>query len=204
MDGSDEPTGLMAFEASFEPDYVERYRRWHTCEHMPERLGIPGFVSGRRYRALDGAPRFLMIYETRDPGVLSSEPYRAALDRPTPWTQEALARFRDPVRGAYRLAASSGAAGALPAPYVRTLHYDGSEAEVGALTGPGRVRLYALDEAGSGIATAERATHGGGPGRQGILLLAENRHAPFEVAPPEGAADVEAGEWYLEMAYDQP
>lgn len=29
---------------------VEReFDRWHTIEHMPERLGIPGFLRGRRY-----------------------------------------------------------------------------------------------------------------------------------------------------------
>ena len=28
--------------------------RWHTREHMPERIGVPGFLGGRRY--LDAAP----------------------------------------------------------------------------------------------------------------------------------------------------
>ena len=29
------------------------YNLWHTREHMPERLGIPGFDVGRRYVGLE-------------------------------------------------------------------------------------------------------------------------------------------------------
>ena len=25
------------------------YNTWHTRQHMPERLGVPGFLVGRRY-----------------------------------------------------------------------------------------------------------------------------------------------------------
>ncbi len=39
---------------------------WHLHEHMPERLGIPGFLRGRRYRAADKEtkPEFFTLYET--------------------------------------------------------------------------------------------------------------------------------------------
>ena len=33
-------------------DFIE----WHVKEHMPERVGLPGFLSGRRYTAIDGHP----------------------------------------------------------------------------------------------------------------------------------------------------
>lgn len=29
--------------------FEREFDRWHTIEHMPERLGIPGFLRGRRY-----------------------------------------------------------------------------------------------------------------------------------------------------------
>ena len=31
--------------------YERELDRWHTIEHMPERLGVPGFLRGRRFRA---------------------------------------------------------------------------------------------------------------------------------------------------------
>ncbi len=43
-----EATGLMAFWADVEADYVAEFRQWHNCEHVPERVGIPGFTVGRR------------------------------------------------------------------------------------------------------------------------------------------------------------
>ena len=30
--------------------YEREFDRWHTIEHMPERLGVPGFLRGRRYK----------------------------------------------------------------------------------------------------------------------------------------------------------
>ena len=40
---------------------------WHLSEHMPERVGIPGFLRGRRYRAADDKthPEFFTLYETQ-------------------------------------------------------------------------------------------------------------------------------------------
>jgi hypothetical protein len=39
--------GLMAFWASFERQDLARYVEWHNCEHMAERVSIPGFQTGR-------------------------------------------------------------------------------------------------------------------------------------------------------------
>ncbi len=103
-----EATGLMAFWADVEADYVTEFRQWHNCEHVPERVGIPGFMVGRRYCGIGGAPMFFMTYETGDPGVLGSEPYLTRLDDPTPWTRKSVARFRNGVRTIYRLEASAG------------------------------------------------------------------------------------------------
>ena len=48
-----EPAGLMAFWADIDPDYEMRFLEWHNCEHMPERVSVPGFCEGRRYRGID-------------------------------------------------------------------------------------------------------------------------------------------------------
>jgi hypothetical protein len=35
--------------ADFAPEIVPELGDWHTHEHMPERLGIPGFLRGTRW-----------------------------------------------------------------------------------------------------------------------------------------------------------
>ena len=103
-----EPTGPMAFWGDVKADYIAEFRQWHKCEHVPERVGIPGFTVGRRDRGIGEAPMFFMTYETEDPGVLSGAPYLTRLNDPTPWTRKSVARLRNGVRTVYRLKASAG------------------------------------------------------------------------------------------------
>ena len=68
---------------------------WHSHEHMPERVGIPGFLRARRLVATDGSePRFLVIYEVRDAAVMVSSEYLERLNHPTPWSQRTMADNR--------------------------------------------------------------------------------------------------------------
>ena len=39
------------------------FHEWHAREHFPERLGVPGFLRGRRYVVEDGEPRYFTLYE---------------------------------------------------------------------------------------------------------------------------------------------
>ena len=85
------------------------YNDWHTREHMPERVGIPGFEAGRRFvdRSLDHH-RYFTLYEAATLDVLGSAAYRARLDAPTPWTHKVQPTFTNFVRAACRAAASEG------------------------------------------------------------------------------------------------
>ena len=84
---------------------------WHNTEHVPERLGIPGFLRGRRCSAVDAAssPEYLTIYELADGGIATSEPYLARLDAPSPWTLRAQSRFRNTVRALTEIKSTNGA-----------------------------------------------------------------------------------------------
>ncbi|HXH84158.1 MAG TPA: hypothetical protein VNN07_14715 [Candidatus Tectomicrobia bacterium] len=85
----------------------EDFEGWYRRQHLPERLGVPGFMRGRRYRAAGGGhPEFFTLYETRDGDVLSSAPYLERLNDPTPWTRRALPRMARMVRNGYRLLAT--------------------------------------------------------------------------------------------------
>jgi hypothetical protein len=176
-----EGTGLLAFRADIDPDYLLRFQEWHNCEHMPERVAIDGFVLGLRYRSVSQANRFLMCYRTRTPEVLSSPAYLAALDRPTEWTRESLTHFRQPNRSAYRLASAGGTEYAQPAPYLGTVRFErepGDQvARVAATVGASSWRLYEVDTGATGVKTSERKIYGGTPGAERFL-------AWFELALP--------------------
>jgi hypothetical protein len=85
------------------------FSRWHTREHMPERLGVPGFEVGRRYENSSlQMYRYFTIYEGRDLGVFESEPYLQRLNNPTPWSTRMQPHFRNFIRGACVVVVSTG------------------------------------------------------------------------------------------------
>jgi len=83
---------------------------WHATEHMPERIAIPGFLRGRRYRAIDQQthPEFFTLYELETFSVTTSQSYLARLNAPTSWTKKATAEFRNTARGLGRVLTSVG------------------------------------------------------------------------------------------------
>ena len=72
----------------------EEFNAWYDCEHLPERLSIPGFRSARRWVA-DGKPgegKYLATYELESPAVLASPAYLSFFEKPTPWSQRCLGK----------------------------------------------------------------------------------------------------------------
>jgi len=64
------------------------YETWHSREHVPERLGIPGILAGRRYVNGQGPlPAYFTLYPLSDLSVLSSPDYEAVVGRPTAWSR---------------------------------------------------------------------------------------------------------------------
>jgi hypothetical protein len=84
------------------------FQDWHSHEHQAERVGLPGFRRGRRCEAIDGAPRYLILYEVDELATLISKPYMDRLNDPTPWTQRAVANFRNANRTLSAVQASHG------------------------------------------------------------------------------------------------
>jgi hypothetical protein len=66
---------------------LEAFYDWMIGEHMPERLAIPGFLVGRRFRKTSGPSRFLTIYEVESMQVLRGPHYLERLNNPTPLTR---------------------------------------------------------------------------------------------------------------------
>jgi hypothetical protein len=85
------------------------YNVWHTRQHMPERLGVPGFRVGRRYvdRNRD-QHRYFTLYEGTTLETFSSEAYRARLNSPTAWSARTQPTFLNFARSACVVTASLG------------------------------------------------------------------------------------------------
>jgi hypothetical protein len=85
----------------------EEFDHWHAHEHMPERLGIPGFLRGSRWVAEQGSGYFI-LYEVQSEAVLTSAAYLERLNNPTPWSRRMMPHHRNMVRGLCRIEASYG------------------------------------------------------------------------------------------------
>ena len=100
---------FLALWNGIQPAREREYDRWHTFEHVPERLRVEGIVGGVRYWAPEREElRYFTLYETRTIDVLASAAYRARLDAPTPWTRKVQPTFTNFVRAACRTSASEG------------------------------------------------------------------------------------------------
>ena len=101
---------VVAIWNGIAPEARTQFYDWHTNEHMPERVGIPGFRRGRRYIAADAdtAPEFFTLYEADTMQVLQGSDYANRLNNPTPGTRATTAQFRDTSRALSRVVVSHG------------------------------------------------------------------------------------------------
>jgi hypothetical protein len=97
---------LLSFDVA--ADAVEEHDRWHTHEHLPERLAIPGFLRGTRWVATSEGPRYMVVYEVESLATLSSPAYLARLNDPTPWTTRIMPSYRGMRRGLCSVLGSFG------------------------------------------------------------------------------------------------
>ncbi|MDP6389795.1 MAG: hypothetical protein QF654_07885 [Alphaproteobacteria bacterium] len=161
--------GVMAFWHDIAEDTEADFLHWHTYEHMPERVGIPGFRRGRRYVAVGSGPKYFTFYETESLATLTSKAYLDRLDDPTPWTQRSVSNFRNSTRTLCTVLASYGhGEGAA----MLTVRFSSAEGEDEALRGrladtlfpelarrPGLIGAHLIrgDEAASRTETGEKA-----------------------------------------------
>jgi hypothetical protein len=84
------------------------FEDWHSHEHFPERMGIPGFLRGSRWHSLSNAEGFFVMYELAGYETLTSPHYVARLNDPTPWSTKMMPHHRNMVRSQCRAVASYG------------------------------------------------------------------------------------------------
>jgi hypothetical protein len=94
------------------PEMREEFEDWHSREHMPERLAIPGFLRGTRWIAESGEPSYFVLYEVESLQTITAGAYLERLNNPTPWSRTMMPHHRHMVRSLCVLRAGWG--GGLP------------------------------------------------------------------------------------------
>ncbi|MDM0107907.1 hypothetical protein QTH97_23370 [Variovorax sp. J22R24] len=74
------------------------FEDWHSHEHFPERLGIPGFRRGTRWTSATGGEGIFVMYELEAHATLSSPAYLERLNAPSPWSTKMMPHHRNMVR----------------------------------------------------------------------------------------------------------
>ena len=64
------------------PAHRIEFEDWHSHEHFPERLSIPGFLRGSRWAS--SSEGFFVMYELEIYDILTSPHYLQRLNNPTP------------------------------------------------------------------------------------------------------------------------
>jgi hypothetical protein len=169
------------------PAARHEFEDWHTHEHFPERLRVPGFLRGSRWTSADGGEGIFVLYELEGHHVLSSPEYLARLNAPTPWSAKLMPQHRDMVRTQNHVLESRGAAIARLAMTIRLSP---------APDRPGELRAGLASRVGE-IACA--------PGISGAHLL---RHEAPDLAQTteqrmRGSAD-RAADWVLVVCAYEP
>ncbi len=101
-------TAVLAFWTEIAAPAEADFNAWYNRQHLPERLGVPGFRSGARYRSVSGRRRYFAFYETEGMATLNSEAYLARLDNPTAWTRRIMPEMLNAARSAFHVPAKLG------------------------------------------------------------------------------------------------
>jgi hypothetical protein len=90
------------------PAHRAEFEDWHSHEHFPERMSIPGFLRGSRWASSAGGEGFFVMYELDAYETLTSPHYLARLNDPTPWSTKMMPHHRNMVRSQCRVMQSFG------------------------------------------------------------------------------------------------
>jgi hypothetical protein len=89
-------------------DHRDEFGDWHSHEHFPERVRIPGFRRGSRWTSTTNREGFFALYELDKYETLTSPEYLERLNHPTPWSTKMMPHHLNMVRSQCRVLVSYG------------------------------------------------------------------------------------------------
>jgi hypothetical protein len=193
------------------PESVTEHDEWHSREHMPERLSVPGFRRGTRWVSPSRVPRYFVMYEVAELDVLGSAAYLERLNNPTPWTAKMMKGYRGMTRGLCVPTVGAGSGLGRMALLVRFAPAPGREAELqhwltyglvpSVVARPGVVCAYLLERGLVPQMTAEQQIRGKDTDVRSVLLVT-GYEADALTALPEQVMSADAL-WQHGAAQDQ-
>jgi hypothetical protein len=157
------------------------WEEWHSVEHMPERIGIPGFLRGTRWVGVRDEGAYFVLYETAELGTITSGPYLERLNQPTPWSQRMMPHHKNMVRSLCVVRGGYGEG----VPYaMATVRFSPAREPPAPPRRKGVTCAYLLQSPVAAPATAEQKMRGGGDkGIDWALLV-----GGYDVSAVEAAA----------------
>ncbi len=76
--------GIFMVFTDVDPKHEEEFNAWYDTEHLSDVLAVPGVLSGARYSAYKGGPKYLAVYELSSSDVFGSPGFQKLLQEPTP------------------------------------------------------------------------------------------------------------------------
>ena len=184
---SDSRIGMVVIWNDIKEEMRDEFVQWHSIEHLPERVSIPGFISGQRWYGEHASPQYLTTYVTQNTGVLTSDAYIQRLNDPTPWTLKTVAAFRHTCRVAgeviWEYGSKKGYGGHILAIRITELedltilteHLNAlANNPMLGFTGLLRARMVLTAPRASQLPTAERAIRTGDQNEPHMVLLLES------------------------------
>jgi hypothetical protein len=89
---------VLAIWVDIDPADEEAFNHWHSREHVQERVGLPGWLRGSRFKGVERPQRYLLFYDAETTAAFDSAAYYARLKDPTPLSRAIFPRFRNPWR----------------------------------------------------------------------------------------------------------
>ncbi|MES5099042.1 hypothetical protein ABUK73_12500 [Agrobacterium sp. BA1120] len=99
---------ILALWNDYPSNLAEEYASWHTFEHVPERLTVPGMQAARRYVSASQSETYFTLYELENLGVIEHPAYLDLVRNPTPWSLKMRQHFSRVLRIPGEIAASGG------------------------------------------------------------------------------------------------
>ena len=164
------------------PEQRSEFGDWHSHEHFPERMSIPGFRRGSRWTSTRDPEGFFVLYELENYGILTSRGYLDRLNAPTAWSTKMMPHHLNMVRSQCRVGASFGGGIATSLATIRLTPEAGREAvleatvagtlrELASKPGLTGAHLLITDTPNTSVPTTEQRIRGADRAADWIILL---------------------------------
>src|SRR5262245_36969241 len=94
--------GLLLVMADIDQAIEHDFNQWYEQEHLAERMAMPGFLRARRFKVVEGSPKYLALYDLESPDVLKSADYQHVIGAgKSAWTRRMEGQFGSLTRNVY-------------------------------------------------------------------------------------------------------